>query len=184
VNLRNMKIRLTAFNSILLAVFFLGLTGCQTDKEREKKKEVTVMRFHIESNAYAPNHTAIVSIGRNALFNVTIDNDWFLNEGDILRATLVDNAGDWAIMIEFDSHGTLLFDSVTGRFRGQRLAIYADFGPKRWIAAPVINYKNSSGKFIFTPDATREEAERIVNGLNNVSKEVHKDELKAMGGGK
>jgi hypothetical protein len=29
------------------------------------------------------------------------------------------------------------------------------------------------GKLVFTPDATREEADRIVRGLNKIAKEMH-----------
>ena len=30
----------------------------------------------------------------------------------------------------------------------------------------------SNGRFVFAPDATREEAERIVRGLNNMAKKL------------
>ena len=38
-----------------------------------------------------------------------------------------------------------------------------------------ITGRNSSGRLVFTPDATREEAERFVRGLNNT---IHKMERK------
>ena len=44
----------------------------------------------------------------------------------------------------------------------------------RWLAAPVISHRISDGVLVFTPDATREEAEEIALGLNNVSKKVHR----------
>ncbi len=37
---------------------------------------------------------------------------------------------------------------------------------------PRINRRISNGELVFTPDATREEAERIVKGVNNVSKKI------------
>jgi hypothetical protein len=37
-----------------------------------------------------------------------------------------------------------------------------------WLAAVLIRQRNSTGVFRFTPDASREEADRIVRGLRNV----------------
>ena len=44
----------------------------------------------------------------------------------------------------------------------------------RWLAAPLITKRISDGVFIFTPDASKEETERIVNGLKNVIKQLQK----------
>jgi hypothetical protein len=43
----------------------------------------------------------------------------------------------------------------------------------RWLAAPVISHRIGDGVLVFTPDATREEAEEIALGLNNVAKKTH-----------
>ena len=42
----------------------------------------------------------------------------------------------------------------------------------RWLAAPMVGTHIVDGRFIFTPDATREEAQRIALGLNNVAKKL------------
>ena len=39
----------------------------------------------------------------------------------------------------------------------------------RWLAAPRINKRIADGVLVFTPDATREEAEQIALGLNNLA---------------
>jgi hypothetical protein len=44
----------------------------------------------------------------------------------------------------------------------------------RWIAAPLLSGRISTGLFAFTPDTTREEADRIARGLNNVAEQVRK----------
>jgi hypothetical protein len=44
------------------------------------------------------------------------------------------------------------------------------------MAAPEIIAKNSSGRLVFTPDATREEADRMVRGLNNVAKKIEQQQ--------
>lgn len=79
---------------------------------------------------------------------------------------------NYAIRIIFDSTGTILLDELTTSNKGRHIAIFCQFGDIRWIAAPLITQKNLNGVFVFTPDATREEAERIVRGLNNVAKAV------------
>jgi hypothetical protein len=45
----------------------------------------------------------------------------------------------------------------------------------RWLAAPVIPRRISNGVLTFTPDASREEADLIAIGLNNVAKKVQDD---------
>ena len=63
-------------------------------------------------------------------------------------------------------------------YHGKRFAIFCKFGEhlknERWLAAPVISRRIADGVLIFTPDATREEADEIVLGLNNVGREVEK----------
>jgi hypothetical protein len=44
----------------------------------------------------------------------------------------------------------------------------------RWLAAPRITGRIADGRLEFTPDATRDEAERIVHGLNRVAELVAK----------
>ena len=39
--------------------------------------------------------------------------------------------------------------------------------------APAVSKRISDGLFVFTPDASREEADEIVMGLNNVAKKMH-----------
>jgi len=73
-------------------------------------------------------------------------------------------------MIQFNKHGTLVLDMVTTGNRGSRVAVHSQFGDSRWLAAPRITGRIANGIFTFTPDATREESERIVRGLNNIAK--------------
>ena len=48
----------------------------------------------------------------------------------------------------------------------------SDLAENRWLAAPVIPSRIGNGVLTFTPDASREEADQIVLGLNNVAKKV------------
>ena len=43
--------------------------------------------------------------------------------------------------------------------------MYCRFPDPRWLAAPVFTKRITDGVLVFTPDCTREEADRIVKGL-------------------
>ena len=76
----------------------------------------------------------------------------------------------------------LVLDTITAANRGKRIVFFAQFGPKdaalqRWLAAPKIVGRVSTGRFVFTPNATREEADQIALGLNNAALERDKHTL-------
>ena len=170
-----MKIRRLRFNTYLFSVFAcLFLAACETTKEgRGKNKELTLMRFHMEVNPDGSERTQTVPVFRQNPVMVHINKAPFLDEGSIARAALVDSpGGGFVISVQFNRHGTLLLDNVTTSVRGQRAVILALYGETRWLGAPQITKRLSDGIFTFTPDCTREEAERIVNGLNNVAKKL------------
>jgi hypothetical protein len=58
----------------------------------------------------------------------------------------------------------------------KRIAVFARFPESRWLASPIMRKHISDGIFTFTPDCTREEADHIVRGLNNVAKKVKKED--------
>jgi len=105
---------------------------------------------------------------------VSVFRDVFLDEGDIEEASVVDvdKMGGFGICVRFSSYGRMVLENVTTAYKGQRIVIFSTFGQVRWLAAPVINRRISDGIFVFTPDATREEADRIVRGINNVLKAI------------
>lgn len=190
-----MKNQPISFNIYLLLVS-LFLVGCETTDtnkakkndaaktqkkdERKPKKEYATIRFHLETNLDGTPKTKVVPIYRASPIYVAVEELVFLDEGSVEQAALVDWAGTYAIRIKFNHHGSFYLDSLTTSNKGRRLVIYSEFGQSkdvvtnRWLAAPVIEQRNDSGILTFTPDASREEAERIVNGLNNIAKMVKK----------
>jgi preprotein translocase subunit SecD len=187
-----MKIYPTSFNIYLLLVsLFLSQSGMvakeeaatKTDKtarkepvERKPKKEFATIRFHLETNLDGTAKTKVVPIYRASPFNVTVEEAILLDEGSVEKAALVDLRGNYGIELTLNHHGTFFLDTITTANKGKRLAIYSEFGQSkdliqnRWLGAPVIDKRNASGVITFTPDASRDEAERIVNGLNNIAK--------------
>ncbi len=171
----NMKIRRLRFNTYLFSLFAcVFLAGCETTKEgRDKNKELTLMRFHLEVNPEGFDKTQTVPVFRENPTMVHINKAPFLDEGSIAQAALVDSpGGGYVISVQFNRHGTLLLDNVTTTFRGQRAVVLALFGETRWLGAPQITKRLTDGILTFTPDCTREEGERIVRGLNNVAKKL------------
>jgi len=145
--------------------------GCQSIK----KKEASTFRVHLEVVHDGTEKNAPIPVYRQNPIYVNVENAPFLTEVHISKASVVDAIGSFQIMIQFDRRGTWLLEQYSTAHRGRRIAIFSHFGPARWLAAPVMNKPITDGLLVFTPDATREESERVVVGLNNVAKEFQKN---------
>lgn len=168
------------FNIYLcIALGLLLACGCQTPAEKEKKKkdkEFSLIELHMEVNRDGSSDNEPVSINRDPPIYVNVNKTAFVDSNDITEAVLVEDLGGFGIRLKFNWRGTQLLEGMTTASRGKRIAVFCTFGPSRWIASPVIQKRIEDGVFTFTPDASREEAERIVRGLNNVAKKIKKDE--------
>ncbi len=169
-----MRGRPAPFNiNLLLAVLALLAAGCAS--LTSTNKEGSSLKFHIETNTGDPSRTGIAAVGRARPVHITIDLDPVIFENHIERAAVVDTAdGGFAIWIKFNEFGTVLFETITTAHRSKRLVIGSRFTEARWLAAPMIVGTEKTGVIIFTPDATRPEADRIVRGLNNLLETARK----------
>ncbi|EEF58335.1 hypothetical protein [Pedosphaera parvula] len=165
------------FNIYLLSTAALLLIcGCQSP-DKARKKQVTQISFHLETNQDGTDHNESVPVYRENPIYVNVEKKAFIDEGSIDQAKLVDDMGGFSIQLKLNWEGTQLLQGVSTGNRGKRVAILAVFGKSpRWLGAPVMNKSIADGVFTFTPDASREEAERIVRGLNNLSQAIKKDE--------
>ena len=175
-----MMIKFGRFNIYLcLALGLLFASGCQTPAEKEKKKkekEVTLIELHMEVNRDGGTDNEVVAINRDPPIHVNVDKNPFVDTGDVTEAVLMEDLGGFAIRLKLNWRGTQLLEGMTTANRGKRIAVFCTFGPSRWLASPIIQKRISDGVFTFTPDASREESERIVRGLNNAAKKIKKDE--------
>lgn len=163
-----MKSWVGGFNIIfLLLALGLALTGCATEASRQKK-EFTTLRLYLENVVRDDIRSKTISVYRAQPAQVAIEPVPFLGEGNLVGADLVEWMGTFSIQLRFDRRGAWLLDNVTTANPGRRIAVWAEFGPTRWLAAPVISRRITDGVFTFAPDASREEAERIVRGLKNL----------------
>jgi preprotein translocase subunit SecD len=176
-------------------IYFLCLTllataaGCRSP-ESDHKKQLAVLHVYLEVPPDTMGMSASAPIYREHPTSVTVARAPFLGEGDVAAAKVVeDKVGGFALQIQFDQRGTWTLEQYSATNPGKRFAIYAEFGDKmaihRWLAAPIIARRISDGTLTFTPDATREETEQIVRGLNNVAiKEGNQEKPKAKADGK
>ncbi len=173
-----MKSRWTRFNLYLLTATLLGLTACQSPEERERADTLATLRLYLEAT---PDGTAHYQMLELAGVPVCASKSAFLAESSVKQASVIATRdGGYALDIEFDHHGLLVLDSITASNRGKRIILFTQFGPKksgqqRWLAAPKITSRISKGRLVFTPNATRAEAEQIALGLNNAVAKREKD---------
>jgi hypothetical protein len=168
-----MKIRPLRFNIYLLLILAVFLVSCKTPEERKKGKEASTIRLFLETNRDGAQNGG-VAIYRSHPIRLNVDREPFLTEGDLEVASLVDLPGGFGIKAQFNGHGALVMEGVTVAHKSQHIVVQSNFGETRWLAAPLITRRISNGELLFTPDATREEAERIVRGLNNMVAKIKK----------
>jgi hypothetical protein len=157
------------FNNYLLGLLAALVAGGCASAGGKKGKEASTLGLFLEANAAEAGHTAVVPVIRASPVLVAVDRAPFLNEGHLVEAAVVEVLGGFAIQVKFDPHGTLVLDGATTANKGSRIVVYSLFTEGRWLAAPKITTTIKDGVFTFTPDATREEADRIVRGLNNMA---------------
>lgn len=186
-----MRILSNRINIYLTLGLALLMTACASTKDKDGKsnkavlnkkgKEKTFMRIFVQEDPDGTERTATVSIYRANPVKISVHKEPFLDEANLVKASVVDDIGGFAIKLEFNRQGTWLLENQTSISKGRQIVIAALFGDSidklRWLAAPYITEPNGTGVLRFTPDASREEADRIVLGLNNVVADIKKKSL-------
>lgn len=180
-----MKFCRNRFNVYLL---LFGLTvglvcGCHTPKLETKKEALSTFRVYMETRHDASNRSQNITVGRDHPVGFSVENEPILSEKNIKEAKVVDEFGGFAIQVQFDRQGTWLFEQYTTGNKGKHLAILSQFpmppdqklSDGRWLAAPRISNNVTNGVLLFTPDASRAEADQIVLGLTHVAKHLQDD---------
>lgn len=171
------------FNLILLLTLTLALSiGCMS-AEKKRLKQESVLRVHFEVRPdNNKDRVTEVLIGRETPVKLTVEQLAFLTEFQVEEAKVVDTLGGFMLSVKFERQGAWLLEQYSAVSHGKRFAIYSAFktNPEsktnlsRWLAAPRISTRIDDGTLVFTPDASREEAEGIALGLNNVARMVKK----------
>jgi preprotein translocase subunit SecD len=175
-----MSIRPARFNIIFpsaASLLLLVLLGCASTSNQDK---FATLRLHLETNRDKTDKTQAVPIYRAQTFLVNVESSPFVTEANISEARIIESMGGFAIELKFERRGRWLLENASTANRGKRCAIHASFkdpndkkhGIQRWLAAPVLAQPISNGVLTFTPDASREEAEQLVLGLNKLAKKL------------
>ncbi len=163
---------------LILAASALLAVGCATS--RKENKQTAALRIHLQSTESVSTGQT-VSILRSSPLLIAINADPIITETMVADAKILETPGGFAVALHFNSTGTLIFEEYTGANPGKHFAIFGQWSDKaidgRWLAAPIISHRNAGGVFSFTPDMSREEAEQLVLGLNNVAKKILKHSL-------
>jgi preprotein translocase subunit SecD len=172
-----MMIKPARFNIYLCAALALALVcGCTEFHKSKKDREVATIQLHLEQDPDGISDVEAASIYRSAPIVISVQTEHFLDSRSLDEAALLDEPGGlFSIRLKFNWEGTAILDTITSSNPGRRIAIFADFKEKRWLASPMIQKRISNGVLVFTPDATRDEAEHIVRGLNDVAKQMKED---------
>ena len=170
-----MKVLARQFNIYLALAVLLGLAcGCQTGR----KTSTAALRVHIEVSPDLTGASQNISVLRSNPVLVTIKREPILSEANIVSARAFNAMGGFALEFKFDENGTWLLEQYSAANPGAHFVIFGQWGKKnsdgRWLADPVIGRRISNGTLVFTPDCSREEADRLVLGLNEIAKENHK----------
>jgi preprotein translocase subunit SecD len=173
-----MMIRGQRFNIYLLVALAAALAcGCQSSGDKKPKKTLSTLRLHLEAGSDRTKTSESIPVYREKPIWVNVQKEAFLTEANVAAASVVDEVGGYVLRIQFDQNGSILLEEATIANHGRKMAIFSQFADQlkdyRWLAAPLISHRISDGLLVFTPDATREEAQEIADGLNNVSKQVH-----------
>ena len=174
------------FNLYLAFVLILPLAGCTFFKDefgKKKAEKAGAIRIHVEAPVSLPGKTRTVSVLRSTPLAVTIDEDPVLTEANLLAATIVETpGGGFAVTVRFDETGGWAIEQATAGNPGKHLVIFGQWGETkfegRFLAAPLIVRRIAGGELTFSPDASREEAQQFVDGLNNLARILHTPQKK------
>ena len=167
--MRTMNFYARRFNLYLLLAAALALvSGCATGKKEDK--QTAALRIHIENDTSMASNSKTISVLRSEPVMISIVTDPILTEANVVAARLMEAPGGFAVEVKFDESGGWTLEQFSAANPGRHFVIFGQWGDKlangRWLAAPSITRRNATGTLVFTPDASRGEAETLVKGLN------------------
>jgi hypothetical protein len=153
-----------------------GATDAKKD-EKKKDKEYALLRIYREASNKEGSNVGKVQFPRNNSLEFYVEKDSVVDETFIKQARLINTVGDeFVIGVEYNERGALRLQMESGIVLGRHLLIQGVWPKYRWLSAPLISRAIDNGVLLFTPDCNREEAEKIVRGLNNVAVKVGNQE--------
>ncbi len=146
------------------------LTGCSmiaAFHNTQPAKTDTTLGIYEEAGSGLPAENVQSVIIPSTGLRLTISPFPVLSERDVQSAELYNTAGGKAIFLRFDSHGEFALDELTTRSRDRYLVVMINHHP---VSAWLVNQRIINGQFLVEGDFTDEEAKKIVDDLNKLSK--------------
>ncbi|PAW81240.1 MAG: hypothetical protein B9S33_16905 [Pedosphaera sp. Tous-C6FEB] len=171
-----MKFRSVRFNSYFILLVAACLTACESTNPSGANKaasDVATLRIHLETHP-DPILSRPIVVGRETpqTFSVTQAQ---LSEQNLVAARVLEGADEqFAIHLQFDRDGGRILEMLSMSYRGKRLAVGGQFPEPRWIGTFRMDRRIADGTLLFRPDATREEAGKMVQRLNNTVAKLKK----------
>ena len=156
------------------------VSGCQSPekvKERKRQNQLATVRVYLEVTRGHPGQNLPITVLRSAPIQLQVERGPFLNEKHVASAEVVETPGGFRLVVHWNRQGQWLLEQDTAANPNRRRAIRCQWGvapdvQDRFIAAPLVNDEIKDGTLAFTPDATRDEVEQIVIGLNNFANDT------------
>lgn len=165
----------TFFRWAGLLLLAAGCATSPTEKQaKQEAKDMSVVRLFTEVRDESMAGSE-VSLPRSSPVTIKIDREPFADERDVVRADVISTVGGFSIRLELTTHGRMALEQASVSHAGLRLVAFGQWtvgkedSVQRWLAAPVMKAALRAGVVVFTPDLSREEADRFVRSLNNVA---------------
>jgi hypothetical protein len=143
------------------------LAGCSMLASFQKPPVDTTLRFYEQSASALPAENAQFVVLPHTDVRVAVNPFPTLTEKDVQSAEMYNTAGGKAIFLRFDPHGLIVLDEMTTRTKGQYVVVMVDNHP---VSAWLVDQRIINGQFLVEGEFTDEEAQKIVDDLNKLSK--------------
>ncbi len=159
-------LKMTVFGSLAVML----LTGCAAIaslKGVQQGHVDTSVRLYEQSDAALPADSVQTAVIPHTDLKLTITPFPTLTEQDVQSAELYNTSGGKAVFLRFDPHGEIVLDEMTTRLRDRYIVVMINNHP---VSAWRVDQRIINGQFLIEGEFTDEEAQKIVDDLNKLSK--------------
>ncbi len=151
----------------LAVVFLAGCAAIASLKGVQQGHVDTSVRLYEQSDAALPADDVQTVVIPHTDLKLVVNPFPTLTEQDVQSAELYNTSGGKAVFLRFDQHGEIVLDELTTRLRGQYIVVMVNNHP---VSAWLVDQRIINGQFLVEGDFTDEEARKIVDDLNKLSK--------------
>lgn len=155
------------FAGCLLIVALLPVVGCQS----KPPKNAATLSMHLPAGRGLPESRRTTVALMSPAISLDVNRIPVLREADLDTVELKGEGDNFLMRLVFGIHGTIELDRVSNNNRGELIVIFINNIP---VAAPQLKHRIVDGVFEFTPNLSREEAQKLADGLNAMVKYLEK----------